>query len=271
MSRIALALHTKTQLCQDIETVVGIQAFRGSQGTSSQDLAYLLDKRIVLYGKRESKTRDKSTNLVKSWYKQTKDQYDLICQQFKVERSNSPNPRSTSKTTKRTASLPPSSQSSQSSSSSASSSQSSQPSTPFRQTKAQIATLTFSPLQPRIIMSKQKKLTAERHCDFDFDADIERPEKHPGWTIKTSQQVIIANNQITKITFQASVADHRDFQGGKFQLVLSADGYTVYARSPSKITIYCMSPNITSWIRPVYPPSATKPYFPTRQTVQDCC
>jgi hypothetical protein len=107
MSRIALALHIKTQLCQDIKTRGGIQAFRGSQGTSSQDLAYLLDKRITLYRKRGSKTRDKSTNLVKSWYKKNKDQYDLICQQFKVERfcPNSPNPRSTSKTTKRTASL----------------------------------------------------------------------------------------------------------------------------------------------------------------------
>jgi hypothetical protein len=80
MSRIALALHIKTQLCQDTETGGGIQAFGGSQGTSSQDLAYLLDKRTALYGKRGSKTRDKSKNLVKSWYKKTKDQYDLICQ-----------------------------------------------------------------------------------------------------------------------------------------------------------------------------------------------
>jgi hypothetical protein len=48
MSTIALALHIKTQLCQDIETGEGIQAFRGSQGTSSQDLAYILDKRTAL-------------------------------------------------------------------------------------------------------------------------------------------------------------------------------------------------------------------------------
>jgi hypothetical protein len=49
-----------------------------------------------------------------------------------------------------------------------------------------------------------------------------------------SQQVIVGNNQMTKIALQAAVPDHRDFHNGKFQLVLSADGHTIYARSPIK-------------------------------------
>jgi hypothetical protein len=108
-------------------------------------------------------------------------------------------------------------------------------------------------------MSKQKKFTAERHHDFDLDADIERPEKNPGWTIMTSQQVIVANNKRPRLHSRLQSLTTAIFKGVNFNWYLVLMEILFMQDSPSKIIIYCMSPNITSWIRPVHPPSATKP------------
>jgi hypothetical protein len=247
-TRSALPLHIKIQICTDIETAGGLRFFQGSQGTSSQDIAYLLDRRKTLYGNRGSTIRAKCTTLVKNWYKKNQEQYGALCQQYGVATfcPGSPNPRSASK---RTESFTPSSQSSKSSTP-LRTQQSSQASTPLRTPQSsQASTPLRTPLrvsiqepsisiEPRNLMSLSRSGSAMPYgpggkpVDENRTVDLEYPERNGRWVIRTSKDVQVGHQAMTKVNIETSCVDSRDLISNRYKLMLSTDGRTVFATTP---------------------------------------
>jgi hypothetical protein len=240
-TRSGLPLHIKIQICTDIETAGGLRFFQGAQGTSSQDIAYLLDRRKTLYGSRGSAVRAKCTTLVKNWYKKNEEQYGAICQQYGVAKfcPGSPNPVSKSKRTATVSkSLTPSSQQQSSQVSFAPSSQSSQASTPLR-TPIPVSIQepsSSSSIKPRSLMSLSRSVMpygpGGKPVDENRMVNLEYPERNGRWIIKTSKDVKVGHQVMTKVNIETSCVDSRDLIKNRFKLMLSVDGKTVFATTP---------------------------------------
>lgn len=68
--------------------------------------------------------------------------------------------------------------------------------------------------------------------DENLIVNLEYPERNGRWLIKTSKDVKVGHQAMTKVNVEICCVDSRDLISDKFKLMLSMDGKTLFATTP---------------------------------------